>query len=96
MSDEEREELVDHVAANPTDGVLIRGTGGCRKLRFRKRGVGKSGGYRVITFFDGTDIPVALLTVFGKNDRDNLTRAERNALAVATAAMAAELRMMGK
>jgi hypothetical protein len=96
MSDEEREALVDHVAANPTDGVLIQGTGGCRKLRYRKPGTGKSGGYRVITFFDGEDIPVALLTVFGKNERDNLSKAERNELGAATAAMAIELRKMGK
>jgi len=96
MSDEERESLVDHVAANPTDGALIQGTGGCRKLRYRKPGTGKSGGYRVITFFDGTDIPAALLTVFGKNERANLTKAERNALAAATAQMATELRNMGK
>ena len=96
MSDEEREALVDFVAANPTAGDIIQGTGGCRKLRHRKPGTGKSGGYRVITFFDGDDIPVALLTVFGKNERDNLTKGERNALAVAVAQMAVELRNMGK
>lgn len=50
----------------------------------------------MITFFDGEDIPVALLTVFGKNERDNLTKAERNALATATARMAAKLRNLGK
>lgn len=96
MSDEEREFLVDHVASDPTDGVLMQGTGGCRKLRYRKPGTGKSGGYRVITFYDGDDIPVALLTVFGKNERANLTKSERNALAKAVAAMAVELRNMGK
>ncbi|HET6941638.1 MAG TPA: type II toxin-antitoxin system RelE/ParE family toxin [Sphingomicrobium sp.] len=96
MSAEEREALVDYVAANPTAGDLIQGTGGCRKLRHRRPGTGKSGGYRVITFFDGEDIPVALLTVFGKNERDNLTKTERNALATATAQMAAELRNLGK
>lgn len=92
----EREALVDYVAANPTAGDLMQGTGGCRKLRHRRPGTGKSGGYRVITFFDGEDIPVALLTVFGKNERDNLTKAERNALATATARMAAKLRNLGK
>jgi hypothetical protein len=50
----------------------------------RRRGGGKSGGYRVITVFGGDHLPVFLLTVFGKGDRDNLTKAERNDLAKLT------------
>lgn len=57
------------------------GTGGCRKIRFAGRGKGKSGGYRVITFYSGLDMPVFLLTVFGKSERADLTKAERNMLA---------------
>jgi hypothetical protein len=38
------------------------------------------GGYRVITFFTGTDIPVFLLNIFAKNEKTNLTPAERNVL----------------
>ena len=45
------------------------------------RGKGKSGGYRLITYFGGADAPVYLLTVFSKGERDNLTKAERNMLA---------------
>jgi hypothetical protein len=45
---------------------------------------GKSGGYRVITFYSGTDLPVFLLTVFGKGERSDLSKAERNALAQLT------------
>lgn len=72
------------------------GTGGCRKLRWRKPGQGKSGSYRVVTYFDGEDIPVILLTVFGKGEKTNLTKGERNLLAKATAQMAADLRKQGK
>jgi hypothetical protein len=36
---------------------LIAGTCGCRKLRLPGRGKGKSGGYRVVTFYSGVDIP---------------------------------------
>jgi hypothetical protein len=35
----------------------------------------------VISYYAGDDVPVFLLTVFGKGEKDNLTRAERNALA---------------
>jgi len=56
------------------------GTGGARKVRFAGRGKGKSGGYRVITFFGGDDIPVFLLNVFSKGERANLSKTERNEL----------------
>ena len=92
MSEEEREALVAIVANNPTAGDLMQGTGGCRKLRFRKPGTGKSGGYRVVTYFGGDDIPLFLLTVFGKNERANLSQAERNALARLTAQLKDSLR----
>ena len=59
----------------------MRGCGGARKLRVRKPGTGKSGGYWVISYYGGDDVPVFLLTVFGKGEKDNLTKAERNALA---------------
>ncbi len=57
------------------------GTGGARKLRFAGRGKGKSGGYRVITFFSGSDIPVFLLNVFAKGEKVDLTPGERRELA---------------
>ncbi|OHC83162.1 MAG: hypothetical protein A3G73_03315 [Rhodospirillales bacterium RIFCSPLOWO2_12_FULL_67_15] len=53
---------------------------GARKVRFAGRGKGKSGGYRVITFFSGPDIPVFLLNVFAKGDKADLSQGERNAL----------------
>jgi hypothetical protein len=81
MGEEEREALVAMIAGDPAAGEIMQGTGGCRKLRYKKPGTGKSGGYRVISFFGGDDIPVFLLTVFGKNERANLNKAERNALA---------------
>ena len=39
------------------------------------------GGYRVITYFGGDDIPVFLLTVFSKGERAGLSQAERKSLA---------------
>lgn len=68
------------LAADPVAGVDIPGTGGARKVRVAARGKGKSGGYRVITFYTGRDVPVFLLNVFSKGDRVDLSQAERNDL----------------
>lgn len=84
MDEEERAAVADLVAANPEAGTIMPGCGGARKLRVRKPGRGKSGGYRVISYYGGDDVPVFLLTVFGKGEKDNLTKSERNALAVLT------------
>ncbi len=59
---------------------VIEGTGGARKIRFAGRSKGKSGGYRVITFYTGADIPVFLLNVFTKNEKTDLTPGERRIL----------------
>jgi hypothetical protein len=84
MSEAEMVAVVDLIAANPEAGDIMPGCGGARKLRVAKPGKGKSGGYRVITYFAGADVPAFLLTVFGKNEKANLDKAERNALAALT------------
>ena len=48
--DTEREEFVDFIARNPAAGDLIPGAGGVRKVRWRRQGMGKRGGARVIYF----------------------------------------------
>jgi hypothetical protein len=68
------------LAESPSAGVEVPGTGGARKIRVAGRGKGKSGGYRVITFYSGQDVPVFLLNVFSKGDRVDLSQAERNEL----------------
>jgi len=80
IGDDDRAAMVSYVAQHPGAGNLIPGTGGARKLRFAGRGRGKSGGYRVITFFGGDDIPVFLLDVFGKGSKADLSGTERNEL----------------
>lgn len=80
LTEAERERIVAMLAANPVAGDEIPGTGGARKLRVAGRGKGKSGGYRVITFYSGIDVPVFLLNVFAKGDRVDLSQAERNEL----------------
>lgn len=88
MTEEERAAVVTLIAQNPQAGEIMPGCGGARKLRVAKPGRGKSGGYRVITYYAGTGVPVFLLTVFGKNEKASLTRDERNALARLTKVLA--------
>jgi hypothetical protein len=80
MDDEERRAIVDHIAVNPMAGDLIVGTGGARKFRWRRPGSGKRGGLRIITHYAGINVPVFLLSVFAKNEKANLSMAERNAV----------------
>jgi hypothetical protein len=69
MSDTDIEELVAYLSVNPDAGEVMPGTGGCRKLRFGIRGIGKSGGVRSITLFSGPNMPVFLITAFGKSQK---------------------------
>jgi hypothetical protein len=89
---DERRAIVDSIAANPTVGELLVGSGGARKIRFAAPGRGKSGGYRVITYYGGADLPVFLLNVFKKGDRINLSKAEINELRAELSSLAQEYR----
>ena len=59
----------------------MEGTGGVRKLRWRRGGQRKSGGVRISYYFHDEGMPLYLLTLFAKGDRANLTKGERNELA---------------
>ncbi len=84
MTDSERESVINYLAAHPASGDIIQGTGGIRKLRWSARGKGKSGGVRIIYYFHNELIPLFLLSLFGKDEKANLTKAERNNLAKLT------------
>jgi hypothetical protein len=90
MTREEIENLITYLAAYPDAGDEMPGTGGCRKVRVAGRGKGKRGGYRTITFYSGTHIPVFLISVYAKGERTDLTQKERNQLASMTKDLAAE------
>jgi len=80
MSEDEHDRIVHLLAANPMRGDVIPGTGGARKVRLAGRGKGKSGGYRVVSYFAAADVPVLLLALIDKGERADLAQAERNAL----------------
>ncbi len=81
LSDEELQGILAVIAADPEGGDLMPGTGGARKLRHAREGQGKRGGFRTIHYFGGGDIPVFALAIYGKNDKGNISKAERNELA---------------
>lgn len=70
-SDAERQEFINFIAANPEAGDIIPGSGGCRKVRWLRSGMGKRGGARVIYFLTPTGT-VWLLIVYAKAKFDNL------------------------
>ena len=77
---DERQDIINYLAAHPKSGDLMEGTGGVRKLRWGRGNQGKSGGVRVIYYFHSDLIPLYLLTLFAKNERTNLSKSERNEL----------------
>ena len=83
LSEQEQGDLVTYLAVYPNSGVIMEGTGGIRKLRWARTGGGKSSGIRVIYYYHDESMPLYLLTVFGKNEKSNLSKEERNLLAQA-------------
>jgi len=81
LSEDERQDLISYLAGYPKAGEIMEGTGGVRKLRWRRGGQGKRGGVRIIDYYHDDCMPLYLLTLFNKGDKDNLTKAERNELA---------------
>ena len=80
LTEQERTRLLVFLAANPEAGDLLAETGGTRKLRWGTRGRGKRGGVRVIYYYYNESLPLFLLNVFAKNEKANLSKAERNEL----------------
>ena len=79
-SEDERLALVDYVARNPESGDVIPGTGGVRKLRGGRAGIGRRGGARVIYFYYDTDCPLYLLLAYAKASAEDMTADEKRAV----------------
>ena len=70
-SEQERLDFVIWIAANPEAGDVIPGSGGCRKVRWSRAGLGKRGGARII-YFNVAHETIWLLIVYTKAKFDNL------------------------
>ena len=87
LSKSDAELIINYLAEHPKAGDLMQGTGGIRKLRWAKNSQGKSGGVRVIYYFHNDSMPLFLLSLFGKNEKANLSHSERNLLAKFTSTL---------
>jgi hypothetical protein len=80
LSREDRDAVVTNIALDPDGGDLIPGTGGLRKRRIPLAGRGKRGGARVITLYVGEDFPVYAVFLYAKNERADLSSAQKKQL----------------
>ena len=80
--DGEREAFVDFIARNPQSGDVIPETGGVRKIRWRRQGTGKRGGARVVYFYYDRHMPIFLLLIYAKAQRENMTPDEKKQVRV--------------
>ena len=76
-TDKERAELIDYIARNPESGTVIPDTGGVRKLRWGRAGIGKRSGARVIYFYHHDDAPIYLLLAYAKASSTDLTPVQK-------------------
>ena len=84
LTQTEKAGIINYLALHPASGDIMQGTGGIRKLRWSAQGRGKSGGVRVIYYYHNKTGPLFLLTVFGKGEKANLSKQERNDLGTVT------------
>ena len=75
LDDSELAEMAATIAANPLIGDIIPGTGSGRKARFG--GKGKSGGYRVITYYACRGRPCVPLALVDKGQRADISQPTR-------------------
>ena len=73
-SDAERQAFINFIAADPEAEGIIRGGGGCRKVRWSRGGIGKQGGSRIF-HFPADDATIRLLIAYTKAKFDNLPTA---------------------
>ena len=77
LQDEDLRQLEQSLLQNPASGPVIRGTGGLRKLRWRKPGTGKSGGIRVL-YVDFPEHEILyLISIINKTEKENLSDADK-------------------
>jgi len=73
LADDDYQEMQEALISNPERGALLVGTGGFRKLRWSRPGMGKSGGVRVIYYNVASSGRLYLALIISKNEDDNIT-----------------------
>lgn len=80
MSDDEYKELQEALVIKPDLGVLIKSSGGLRKIRWSVDGRGKRGGVRIIYYWMTENEQLYMMYIFPKSTQENLTDAQTKAL----------------
>ena len=78
LTDADLLRLQEELLANPEVGSKMQGTGGVRKMRFAFEHRGKSGSVRVIYVDFVIHEKLYLITAYPKDEKDNLSKSERN------------------
>jgi mRNA-degrading endonuclease RelE of RelBE toxin-antitoxin system len=73
LSLEDYRQLQLALMLRPEQGPVIAGTGGLRKIRWRRAGMGKRGGLRVIYYWQADSETVYMLSIYRKSDQDDLS-----------------------
>jgi hypothetical protein len=90
--DRERGDFIDFIARHNEAGEEIPGTGGLRKVRWSRKGMGKRGGVGVVYFHYKITAPIHLLAVYAKAKQEDLLPHEKAALRTVAAAIKANLK----
>jgi hypothetical protein len=79
LSDEGLAALQSELLGNPDAGAVVPGCGGLRKVRVAdpRRGKGKRGGVRVIYLHIEDIAQIHFITVYGKDQKDDLTAEDK-------------------
>jgi len=72
LDDDEYSKLQHYLNTYPESGVVVPGSSGVRKLRWRSKGRGKRGGLRLIYYLRLIREEIWMLTIYGKNVRENI------------------------
>ena len=80
MNDDEYKELQEALIIKPDLGVVIKNSGGLRKVRWSVDGRGKRGGVRIIYYWMTENEQLYMMYIFPKNTQENLTDAQTKAL----------------
>lgn len=73
LSEKMRYEMENQIAIDPLNCPIIRGTGGIRKARFARDGMGKRGGGRVCYLYITVHETIYFLSAYAKNEKDDLS-----------------------
>jgi len=92
LNDDDLRLLEAFLLENPTAGAIMQGTGGIRKLRWALPNTGKSGGIRALYVDYIFSEKICMFDLFPKDEKENLTQAEKAELKKIVKAIGEEFR----